>query len=49
MSQNASSYASTNELKKAVGLTYRKVLDDSSEKFASALQELVRYDSVQFN
>lgn len=49
MPQNSSAYPNTNELKKTIGITYRKILDDSSEKLASALSELVEYQSAQFN
>ena len=49
LSQNSSSYPNTNELKKTIGLIYGKILDDSSEKLASALSELVAYESAQFN
>jgi preprotein translocase subunit SecF len=47
--KNASSYPSTNELKQVVGINYRKILDDSSEKLAASLTELVKYQSAQFN
>lgn len=49
MPRNSSAYPNTNELKKTIGSTYRKILDDSSEKLASALADLVEYQSAQFN
>lgn len=47
--QNASSYPSSNELKNDVGISYRKLQDDSSEKLVTALSSMVKYESASFN
>ncbi|MCX8195060.1 MAG: hypothetical protein N3G22_03070 [Candidatus Micrarchaeota archaeon] len=49
MDENASAYQSTNELKQAVSRTYRKVVDENSDKLREALSELVKYESAKFN
>ena len=47
--QNASSMPTSNDLKNSVGIVYRKVLDDSSEKLANVLSGMVNYESASFN
>lgn len=49
LAQNASSMPTSNDLKNSVGIVYRKVLDDSSEKLASVLSGVVKYESASFN
>ena len=49
LAQNASSYPGTNDLRKAVSLADRQVLDGYSAKLSSTLSELVKYDSASFN
>ena len=46
--KNASSYSNSNDLKQAVGLTYRKILEDNTSKLSAALSELVPYENVSF-
>jgi preprotein translocase subunit SecF len=46
---NASSYPNTNDLKQEMGVVYRKVLDDYSEKLSGTLSSLVKYESASFN
>ena len=49
LEKNASSYSSTNDLKKSVSAVYRKVLDGYSEKLSATLTGLVPYGSASFN
>jgi preprotein translocase subunit SecF len=48
-SKNASSYPSTNDLKKAIGIAYRSILDGYSSSLSTVLSGLVPYESAQFN
>ena len=49
LAQNASSYRSTNDLTKAVSVTYRQVLDGYSNRLGATLSELVKYENASFN
>jgi preprotein translocase subunit SecF len=49
ITQNASSYTNTNDLKNDVGIVSKKILDDNSAKLTAALSELVNYQSASFN
>ena len=49
LDKKASDFATSNELKRDVGETYKKILDDNSEKLTSSLSGLVDYETVSFN
>ncbi|MEM2137779.1 MAG: hypothetical protein QW568_01705 [Candidatus Anstonellaceae archaeon] len=49
VSKNATDYRNTNDLKKAVAVGYKKLLDDESKKLTASLSELVKYETVSFN
>jgi len=47
--ENASAYSNTNELKAAVGITYRQILDQYSERLTFLLSGVVNYQTASFN